>query len=354
MLALLLAFSAGITGISLIRHHRIWPLTAFLSVLSLHMITNAFELGISSNVLVPTQQSLSLLYGPALYLFVISITRDSLNIRSASVWHLIYIPLLVVINFILPLPVSFTASISIGLFLAYFLAALFRVRKYHQIVEQNLSMLTLRLDWLYAVFALLGSAILLEIIRYSLIYFEAYSLAELVFVAMITVLLLFISSFTFFALREANHLDGVSAEQESLTEDAANQAAEETDNIELANLMLCELQQNAWFTEPSLTIQQFASYLGHPARDVSATINAIFNMNFCEFINRHRIDFIANNLSSNPKANVLKLSYDGGFNSKSSFNQAFKSYTQLTPTQVKGGASLPAILPSLNKHKTVN
>ena len=59
--------------------------------------------------------------------------------------------------------------------------------------------------------------------------------------------------------------------------------------------------------------------------------------NFFDFINQFRIDE-ARSILKNPEKKqftVLEILYEVGFNSKSSFNTAFKKHTGLTPTQYR-------------------
>ena len=58
---------------------------------------------------------------------------------------------------------------------------------------------------------------------------------------------------------------------------------------------------------------------------------------FFDFINAYRIKEVQNILkeSTDDKLTVLEAMYQAGFNSKSSFNTAFKKETGLTPTEFR-------------------
>jgi len=58
---------------------------------------------------------------------------------------------------------------------------------------------------------------------------------------------------------------------------------------------------------------------------------------FFDFINRYRVNAAAKLLETTekPKPTVLEILYKVGFNSKSSFNTAFKNQFGLTPTQYR-------------------
>ncbi|WP_289644520.1 helix-turn-helix domain-containing protein [Maribacter aestuarii] len=88
------------------------------------------------------------------------------------------------------------------------------------------------------------------------------------------------------------------------------------------------------FLEPSLTINELADYVQLPTKDLSIIINHKMGQHFFDFVNEFRISE-AKKLLKNPdkkEYTVLEILYEVGFNSKSSFNTAFKKNTGLTPT----------------------
>ncbi|MCL9806830.1 helix-turn-helix transcriptional regulator [Flavobacterium amniphilum] len=110
--------------------------------------------------------------------------------------------------------------------------------------------------------------------------------------------------------------------------------AEIASQIELVKKYVSE---NEPFLEPSLTIQELANQVNIPVRDLSVLINHHINQHFFDFINEYRIQK-AMQILKNPSKNkltVLEILYEVGFNSKSSFNTAFKKYTNQTPTEFR-------------------
>ncbi len=94
------------------------------------------------------------------------------------------------------------------------------------------------------------------------------------------------------------------------------------------------------FLDSSLTIKDLASQLDIPAYQLSRVINEYFRQNFFDFINSYRIREAQRRLK-NPKYkaySILSIAYDVGFNSKSSFNTAFKKHTSMTPSQYRNRA----------------
>jgi len=91
------------------------------------------------------------------------------------------------------------------------------------------------------------------------------------------------------------------------------------------------------YLNPSLTIRKLAEKIKMNPRDLSVLINQHLNQHFFDFVNEYRIEE-AKKILKNPEKKeftVLEILYEVGFNSKSSFNTAFKKHTGFTPTQFR-------------------
>ncbi|KMQ64476.1 DNA-binding protein [Chryseobacterium angstadtii] len=88
------------------------------------------------------------------------------------------------------------------------------------------------------------------------------------------------------------------------------------------------------FLNPSLTIQDVSNGTEIPVRELSVLINHKLGQHFYDFINSYRIENAMDILkdATKNKLTVLEILYEVGFNSKSSFNTAFKKHTGATPT----------------------
>ncbi|WP_202797930.1 helix-turn-helix domain-containing protein [Ochrovirga pacifica] len=94
------------------------------------------------------------------------------------------------------------------------------------------------------------------------------------------------------------------------------------------------MQKDSPFLNPSLTIQNVSDAIEIPVRELSLLINHKLNQHFYDFVNSYRINYAKNLLSdtTQKKRTILEILYDSGFNSKSSFNTAFKKETGTTPS----------------------
>ncbi len=94
------------------------------------------------------------------------------------------------------------------------------------------------------------------------------------------------------------------------------------------------VSENEPYLDPTLTIQELSKQVNIPVRDLSILINHHMDKHFFDFINEYRIEKAKEILKddSKSKVTILEILYEVGFNSKSSFNTAFKKHTNQTPT----------------------
>jgi AraC-like DNA-binding protein len=87
------------------------------------------------------------------------------------------------------------------------------------------------------------------------------------------------------------------------------------------------------YENPELVISDLSTKLQTHPKKVSQAINQGFNMNFNDFINHHRIRALCQKIEEGEHniQTLLSLAFESGFNSKSTFNRAFKRATSLNP-----------------------
>ena len=93
------------------------------------------------------------------------------------------------------------------------------------------------------------------------------------------------------------------------------------------------IQEQKLFENPELTLTDVAKKLETNAAVISKTINQGFQMNFNDCINNYRIEAVKNRFANgeHKKSTLLGIAFDSGFNSKATFNRAFKKNTGKTP-----------------------
>lgn len=91
------------------------------------------------------------------------------------------------------------------------------------------------------------------------------------------------------------------------------------------------------YRESDLSLPALANRVGSRANAVSQAINQRAGLNFFDFVNRFRIEEARALLADPDKSetSVLTIAYAVGFNSKSTFNAAFKKFSGVTPTEFR-------------------
>ncbi len=89
------------------------------------------------------------------------------------------------------------------------------------------------------------------------------------------------------------------------------------------------------YQNPELTLTDLAKKLATNAAVISKTINQGFGLNFNDFINNYRIEAVKSSFQKgeHQKTTLLGIAFDCGFNSKATFNRAFKKNTGLSPKE---------------------
>ena len=87
------------------------------------------------------------------------------------------------------------------------------------------------------------------------------------------------------------------------------------------------------FLDATLSLPSFAERCGLTPHEVSKIINSHHKLNFFGFVNRHRVEECKRQLTpENLKSRtILAIALEAGFNSKTTFNKAFKDVTGTTP-----------------------
>jgi len=122
----------------------------------------------------------------------------------------------------------------------------------------------------------------------------------------------------------------------------------ETDDLNAQKEIIEKLENHMKVNEPfmdsSLSVYDLAKQINVPSRDLSIAINHNLNKHFFDYVNEYRIkkamEIFKN--TNDDKLTVLEVLYEVGFNSKSSFNTAFKKFTGTTPSEFKRKASISA------------
>lgn len=299
-------------------------------------------------------QILSGLKEPLFYLYLLSVVYD--NFRLKPIHLLLLIPIGIDLVVLFPnffnvsiaeqklfydsyhsqVEIKFIRSFGYMLQLAYFVAEIYQVVRYRKIVKQNYSNANalLNYEWLkqFLIIITIGSLITLikGIQRFKL---EDSNVVNNWRIFMLLFGVAFISWLFSKALIAPKIFKGIDASLLPIQEQETDTTIEDERIQQVKNFM----QTEEPYLDASLTLQKLAHQLQMPSRELSVLINQQIGKHFFDFVNEYRIEKAKELLSdvSEGKLTVLEILYEVGFNSKSSFNTAFKKYTGSTPTQYR-------------------
>jgi YesN/AraC family two-component response regulator len=119
-------------------------------------------------------------------------------------------------------------------------------------------------------------------------------------------------------------------------------ADEQTEKKEDSNLLTewkpkieALLQHEKAYEDEELSLTQVAKQLKTNPSIISKVINQGFQQNFNDFVNNYRIEAVKEKLKAGEQKTqtLLGIAYDCGFNSKATFNRAFKKATGVSPKE---------------------
>ncbi len=115
----------------------------------------------------------------------------------------------------------------------------------------------------------------------------------------------------------------------------------------IARKIEAAMEQEKLYRDPGLSLWDLAQHVGVNSNHVSQTLNATLEKNFFDYVNGWRIKEAAALLQSTSKS-ILDVTYEVGFNSRSSFYTAFKRELGTTPkayknVQSEGGGAVSKV-----------
>lgn len=101
--------------------------------------------------------------------------------------------------------------------------------------------------------------------------------------------------------------------------------------------LLAIMETEKPYIDSEITLPKMARMILLNTYQTSYLINSVFNENFYNFINRYRLEDCKRMLASSEfdHWSILDVAFESGFNSKTSFNTAFKKYTGCSPREFR-------------------
>lgn len=99
--------------------------------------------------------------------------------------------------------------------------------------------------------------------------------------------------------------------------------------------LLVLMKEGKLYEDPELTLTEVAKQLKSNPSLISRAVNKGFGLSFNDFVNRFRTEAVIEMLQKgeHKKQTLLGIAFESGFNSKATFNRAFKKVTGKTPRE---------------------
>jgi len=343
-------------------------LTIFLSNLATFIYIGGFpyNFGFWGNLLVQISDSSVFLHGPAFWFFTLSVSKRNFRFAQRDVWHLM--PFIVVAILRCSGAISYNADMQGGLralvvvkfasLLFYTVKSFLFLQNHRQGIKDIFSNSKNKtLNWLR--FLSLGIFVLWSVGLYTTILSWTSSYSNLAFdnhffQISIDLFIIVMSYFGFqqeslysitgddaFDPGEIQVLHPVSDENSVITELFSEKYQKSglsaTRAQEIHRQLLKTMEQDRAFLDENLTLFKLAKMLNTTPNYLSQVINNIEHRNFFDYINSFRIEAVKQRINSKAceHLTLAAIAFDCGFNSKTSFNRAFKKFTGQTPTKYK-------------------
>lgn len=292
---------------------------------------------------------------PLLFLYILSIIYSNFKLKWIHLVHVI--PWLVCIIILTPnffsasqeIQTSFLSNynktieaLTIDVFakiieIAYIIAELYYIIRYRKLLLENFTGKEAFDNYRWVkqlmIFILIGQ--LLTFIKGHL---RDYTSLDEDIINMFRILLLGFGLFfsfwlVFKALLSPKLFRGINVKLQ-LSKEILSKSGKNTIKNEQIEQLKSYMKTKEPFLEPSLTVKSLSEQINIAHRDLSVLINQELGQHFFDFVNNYRIEKAKSLLKdpSKKKHTVLEILYEVGFNSKSSFNTAFKKHTGKTPT----------------------
>ena len=294
---------------------------------------------------------------PAFYLYVLSVCYSDFKWKSKYLLHLI--PFLIVnlvlaprfylvdlalkLDFIVKrqnmMELQFTHWLFHFQIILYFTAVFLLLRKAKKLYLENNSGESLNsYHWLFQFTSVLTVFYLVVILKNIFKFSDYPYISDWIKIGILVSQLFIICWYLYKALNNPGLFRNIDSKMKLVSDLILeeNKIEPETLNEDLLKLKKYMSDEKP-FLNPALTIQDISKAMNVPVRELSVLINHQLGQHFYDFVNIYRIENAKEILKdpSKSKVTILEILYEVGFNSKSSFNTAFKKHTGNTPTEYR-------------------
>ncbi len=280
-----------------------------------------------------------LAFGPLLYLYARCVIEPD-SLLTKPLWghfvpFVVSVVLFLVGNFVRlsDLTSLFAGMAVITSFLVYTFWIAVKLRHYRQGMRNYFSHDSLdnNLKWLGWITWAFFAAYALVVLGEPALAFQSTGRADLSYFRDIGTLF-FVVAFGFGAIKQPSLFRAAIAEPAAKKYERSGLAGQASPAL-LARLEEHMLLAKPWL-DPDLTIEELSAQLAVARHHITQIINEQLGKNFYRFVNEYRVEEVKRKIAGGEadRLSLLGVALDAGFNSKSTFNEAFKSILGTTPS----------------------
>jgi len=227
----------------------------------------------------------------------------------------------------------------------YFIMCFIAIKKYQSLLLENYSNASLfNYTWLFQLIMLFAIEATIATFKNVLLFAQLETAFLITHITLSFIALAFITWIVLKALHNPELFRGINTNlqlvKELINKDELSEIlgiANSENELDEIVLLKKHMKSAEPFLDPSLSIYDLANQISIPTKELSVLINHSLKQHFFDFVNEYRIKKAKEILKDPDKKEftILEILYEVGFNSKSSFNTAFKKYTNQTPTQYR-------------------
>lgn len=323
-------------------------LLIWLSLLALDFLTCALDYEIFNQ---PLLSSSFLLFNPALYLYIHSLTDPEFRLKPVHIFHLIPYLVFKVLAYIIQEPFSmdsffvqdknflyrilFGASTVISCF-TYNILSLVKVHRHRVRLQDERSNIgePENLGWVLFLSVFYTIYCILAIIIGMLSYFNGMNPLT-VHIYNYFVLLFLTYVLSFYGLYQINLTFKPDLVNMVRTPYQNSTMTEETKKL-IREKIETYVTGSKSYLDPEMSMDTLSEKLGIPKYQLTEVLNTVIGKNFFQYINYHRVEEVKRRLSDkNNPYSIEAIGFDCGFASKSSFYTVFKNQTGMTPAMFR-------------------
>ena len=323
-------------------------LSAWLFLLSIEFLTCALDLLIWE---IPILSSSFLLFNPAFFLYVKSLTRPNFKLKTIQLLHLSPFIIFEGTAYILEQKYTlqhffetdssqwfrFLFSIaSVASWIVYNYLSSIMVFRHRKKLENEFSTIinSNNLKWLIFLIVFYnlycGFSLIMGIISVSV---PEAGLSQYIY--NYSALLILIYVLGFYGLRQERIFEN-SSEKSTEKIKYSKSVLSKTRKQEIKDLIINHIEDSKAYLNSDINMNLLSASIDIPKHQITEVLNTEIGKNFFTFINEYRVDAVKN-LLDKPDINysIEGIGYDCGFSSKSSFFTVFKSISGMTPTEYR-------------------